>query len=127
MDCQGLIGPLDTAALARRPIEPFRAGKVRFFLRERLDAMISEHKSFAYGRQGLTIGAAGCTLTVGTAGRGLVGAAGCTLTVGAAGRGLVGAGGVLGLCPRGSGFALAVRATRSPQLNEFIYFLQMNS
>ena len=38
----------------------------------------------------------------------------------AAGRGLVGAGGVLGLRPRGSGFALAVRATRSPQLNEFI-------
>ncbi len=59
------------------------------------------------------IGAAGCTLTVGTAGRGLVGVAGCTLTVGAAGRGLVGAGGVLGLRPRSSGFALAVRATRS--------------
>ncbi len=50
--------------------------------------------------------AARCTLTVGTAGHSLVGAARCTLTVGAAGRGLVGAGGVLGLCPRGSGFAL---------------------
>jgi hypothetical protein len=52
LDCPGSIGPLDTAALARRPIEPFRAGKVRFFWRERLDSMISEHKSFAYG-QGL--------------------------------------------------------------------------
>ena len=53
LDCPGSIGPLDTAALARRPIEPFRAGKVRFFWRERLDSMISEHKSFAYG-QGLS-------------------------------------------------------------------------
>jgi len=52
VDCPGSIGPLDTAALARCPIEPFRAGKVRFFWRERLDSMISEHKSFAYG-QGL--------------------------------------------------------------------------
>ena len=52
LDCPGSIGPLDNAALARRPIEPFRAGKVRFFWRERLDSMISEHKSFAYG-QGL--------------------------------------------------------------------------
>jgi len=50
LDCPGSIGPLDTAALARRPIEPFRAGKVRFFWRERLDSMISEHKSFAYGQ-----------------------------------------------------------------------------
>ena len=44
----------------------------------------------------------------------------------------------LGLRPRGLGFALAIRATRSrfaltvraspsPQLNEFIYFVQMNS
>ena len=52
LDCPGSIGPLNTAALARRPIEPFRAGKVKFFWRERLDSMISEHKSFAYG-QGL--------------------------------------------------------------------------
>ena len=59
------------------------------------------------------IGAAGCTLMVGAAGRGLGGAAGCTLTVGAAGRGLVRVGGVFGLRPRGSGFALAVHATRS--------------
>ena len=71
--------------------------------------------------------AAGCILMVRTAGRGLVGAAGCTLTVGAAGRGLVGAGGVLGLRPRGSRYALMVRASPSPQLNEFIYFVQMNS
>jgi hypothetical protein len=56
------------------------------------------------------IGAAGCTLTVGVAGRGLVGAARCTLTAEAAGCGLVGAGGVLGLCPRGLGFALTARA-----------------
>ena len=61
----------------------------------------------------LLVGAAGCTLMVRTAGRGLVGAAGCTLTVGAAGRGLVGAGGVLGLRPRSSRYALTVRATRS--------------
>jgi len=52
LDCPGSIGPLDTATLARRLIEPFRAGKLRFFWRERLDSMISEHKSFAYG-QGL--------------------------------------------------------------------------
>ena len=52
LDCPGSIGPLDNAALARRPIEPFRAGKVRFFWRERLYSMISEHKSFANG-QGL--------------------------------------------------------------------------
>ena len=50
LDCPGLIGPLDTAALARRPIKPFRLGKVRFFWRERLDSMILEHKSFAYGQ-----------------------------------------------------------------------------
>ena len=62
--------------------------------------------------------------------------------VGAAGHGLVGAGGVPGLRPRGSGFALAawastlqfvlrahssgfalaVRAMRSQQLNEFMYY-----
>ncbi len=70
--------------------------------------------------------AAGCTLTVGTVGRGLVGAAGCTLMVGAAGRSLVGAGGVLGLF-LGSRYPLTVRALPSPQLNEFIYFVQMNS
>ncbi len=37
-------------------------------------------------------------------------AAGCTLTVGAAGRGLVGAGGVLRFCPRGLRYALAAWA-----------------
>ncbi len=52
LDCPGLTGPLDTATLARHSIEPFRAGKVRFLWWERLDSMISEHKSFAYG-QGL--------------------------------------------------------------------------
>jgi len=52
-NCPGSIGPLDTATLARRPIEPFRAGKVRIFWRERLDSMFLEHKSFAYG-QGLS-------------------------------------------------------------------------
>ncbi len=65
-----------------------------------------------------------------------------TLMVRAAGRGLVGAGGVLGLRPCGSryalpvralpsrfvlhahssGFALAVRITRSQQSNEFMYY-----
>ena len=50
---------------------------------------------------------------VGAAGCGLVGAAGCTLTVGAAGWGLVWARGVIRLCPCGLDFALAVRATRS--------------
>ena len=58
---------------------------------------------------------------------GLVGAAGCTLMVGAARRGLVGAGDVLGLCPRGLCYALTVRALPLPQVNEFIYFVQMNS
>ena len=37
LDCPGLIGLLDTAALARRPIKLFRVGKVRFLSRERLD------------------------------------------------------------------------------------------
>jgi hypothetical protein len=39
--------------------------------------------------------------------------AGCTLTVGAAGRGLVGAGGELRLCPCGLHYALAARALPS--------------
>jgi hypothetical protein len=43
-----MIGPLDTATLARRLIIPF-------FRRERYDFMISEPKSFAYG-QGLRYG-----------------------------------------------------------------------
>jgi hypothetical protein len=86
------------------------------------------------------VGAAGCTLMVGTAGRGLVWAGWCTLTVGPAGRSLVGAGGFLdftlaaralplrlGLRPWGLRYALAVWALPSPQLNEFIYVVQMNS
>ena len=57
---------------------------------------------------------------VGTVGRDLVGAARCTLIVRAAGRGLVGAGGVLGLRALRP---LTVRASPSPQLNEFVYFV----
>ena len=57
-NCPGSIGPLDTATLARRPIEPFRAGKVRIFWRERFDSMFLEHKSFAYGQAPLSRGLA---------------------------------------------------------------------
>jgi len=45
-ECPGMIGPLDTATLARCRIIPF-------FGRERYDSWISEQIFFAYG-QGLT-------------------------------------------------------------------------
>ncbi len=58
----------------------------------------------------LTIRAAYCTLTIGaTMCTPMVGVDGCTIMVGAAKHGLVGAGGVLGLCPHGLCYALAVQ------------------
>ncbi len=61
----------------------------------------------------LMIGAAGCALKVSAAEHGLVGAAACKQRVAAAWCGQVGAEGVLGLCPCGSGFALAAQALPS--------------